>query len=793
MDSQDMKDVLQQLLDLSQRQRGRIAELEAEIRAGGQDEIAIVGAGVRLPGEVVDPESFWAFLSSGSRAVSRIPSNRLQVNRVHDPAGRQAGTSYVDHAGFLSDVEMFDADFFGISEREARSLDPQQRLLLETLWEAAERAGLPLDRAAGLDAGVFVGMMSSEYSDRSTKRPLRELDPYYGTGRGLCFASGRASYTFGLRGPSMTVDTACSSSLVALHYAVRSLRQRECRYAFVGAANLIFSGELMVSLCQSGALAPDGRSKPFLASANGYGRGEGVVTIAVMRLSDALDEGRPIMATIRGTAINHDGVSAGLTVPNGARQEEVIRAALRDAGTQPEDIGYVETHGTGTSLGDPIEAKALGSALAARVAGRTPVRLGTVKSRIGHLEAASGLASVVKTALILGKAMIPADLRPDDGPLSPLVDWSRLRLEVPDAPTPWADEHRLAGVSSFGLSGTNAHVIMGPPPARTAPTSASGPQVLCYSARSAAQLTELRTTLADRLENSTENLADIAYTLAAGRIHHPYRDAVVASSIAEAVRELRAVAAEQTGQAPAPATVRLRVGAQCAVLEIAAALSAVHPRASLAGTKDSGELARGLCLLWPGVEADTSHDGNTVELLAGDRRIVVAGPDVVPAAGFAAATALLYRLRHPVRVERLGAGPAVFVPSLPTYPWAHRRHWIDEVDDTGAVDAATEPSMPTAAPSQPTTTPSANGAGARGRSETQEWLYTELKAVLSATPELDADRSFLELGGDSFTAMLFLRSVEHEFGIAGSDYVLDGERPVRELLEELANQVVSAP
>ncbi|MEO1155339.1 MAG: polyketide synthase, partial [Pseudomonadota bacterium] len=388
MNAQDLRPLVEQQLALSRRLKARIKQLEDDRSAP----LAVVGLGMRFPGGITTPEQYWDFLTSDRDAVREIPEDRKGLRAVYDAQRDKPGASYVQHGCFLDNVDQFDARFFGISNREAEALDPQQRLLLETAWEAMERAGIPIRRGDRLPVGVFVGIMASEYGQRRTGQADKtEIDPYFGTGGGHCFAAGRVSYAMGFSGPAISVDTACSSSLVALHLAAQSLRQKECRYAIVGGTNLMFSGDLMISLCQSGALAPDGRCKTFTKDADGYGRGEGIGALALMRLSDAEADGHPILAVLRGTATNHDGASSGLTVPNGAAQRDVIKAALADGRIDPTEIGMVEAHGTGTELGDPIEANALDAVLGTG-AGQRSAKLcvGNVKTRIGHLEAASG-------------------------------------------------------------------------------------------------------------------------------------------------------------------------------------------------------------------------------------------------------------------------------------------------------------------------------------------------------------------------------------------------------------------
>ncbi len=422
MELDDVRALMQEQLKLSRDLKARVRELEGARHAP----LAVVGTALRLPGGLRTPQEYWDFLLGDQEALTAIPQDRPGLRAVYDARQDHPGTSYVDRGGFLSGIAEFDPNFFGISRREADALDPQQRLLLETAWEAMERAGIAIRRQERLDAGVFVGIMTADYTDRLAGQDDKSgIDPYYGTGGGHSMAAGRVSYAMGLSGPAISVDTACSSALVALHTAAQSLRRDECRYALVGGANIFFSPDLMVSLCQSKALAPDGRSKAFLDSADGYGRGEGVGMVVLMRLADAEREGRPILAVLRGTAVNHDGASSGLTVPNGPAQQEVLRAALADAGVAAQDVGYVETHGTGTALGDPIEAGALDAVLGSGAPGRrTPVAIGSVKARIGHLESAAGIAALIKVVLMLGHGRIPASVTEADASLG----WRRPSL-----------------------------------------------------------------------------------------------------------------------------------------------------------------------------------------------------------------------------------------------------------------------------------------------------------------------------------------------------------------------------
>ena len=497
MELNDVRALMEDQLKLSRSLKARIRELEDAQHAP----LAVVGTALRLPGGLTTPEEYWDFLLSDADVLGGIPAERPGLRAVYDPRPDRPGSSYVDRGGFLNDIAGFDPGFFGISQREAEALDPQQRLLLETSWEAMERAGIAVRRQDRLRAGVFVGIMSSEYGERLAGREDKSgIDPYYGTGGGHCMAAGRISYVMGLSGPAVSVDTACSSSLVALHLAARSLRQQECDYALVGGANLVLSPDLMVSLCQSRALAADGRSKSFLAEADGYGRGEGVGMLLLMRLDQAQREHRPVLAVLRGSAVNHDGASSGLTVPNGPAQQEVIRTAYADARVDPAEVGWVEAHGTGTSLGDPIEAGALDAVAGSGAAGRRlPLAIGSVKSRIGHLEAAAGLAGLIKVVLMLRHGIIPAALGAEDGELNPYVPWDRTRLTVPRQSAEWPAGYpdRIAGISAFGMSGTNAHAVLAAAPSpvgqaeQAEQVRESGSELLVLSARNADSLYEL--------------------------------------------------------------------------------------------------------------------------------------------------------------------------------------------------------------------------------------------------------------------------------------------------------------
>ncbi len=516
--------------------RARLQRVEEQQR----DPIAIVGLGCRFPG-AENPDAFWTLLHEGRDAIRDVPADRWDADRLFDPDPDAAGKLYARRGGFLDGVDLFDARFFGINPREAASMDPQQRLLLEVSWEALEDAGQAPDRLIGQPVGVFVGMGAGDYLLRQVKGLESErVDVYLGTGGSAAVASGRLSYVYGFQGPSITIDTACSASLVAVHLACQSLRARECRMALAGGASLMLMPELTMSFCRARMLAPDGRCKTFDAAADGYVRSEGCGVVVLKRLSDALATGDRVLAVIRGSAVNQDGRSSGLTVPNGPAQEAVVREALAQARLAPSQVSYVEAHGTGTSLGDPIELGALGSVFREGRPSNRPLAVGSVKTNIGHLEAAAGIAGLIKVVLALGRGVIPPHLHLRQP--NPLVDWTHQPLSVPTVATPWPDSEgpRVAGVSSFGFSGTNAHVIVEQAPARPPlPAQTTELNVLPLSAKTADALKEVATRTLRRLESSDASFGDICFTAGTGRAHFGHRLGIVSDSTAGGAAALR--------------------------------------------------------------------------------------------------------------------------------------------------------------------------------------------------------------------------------------------------------------
>ncbi|MER5886562.1 SDR family NAD(P)-dependent oxidoreductase [Streptomyces sp. NPDC001941] len=509
----------------------------------GDEPLAVVGVGLRMPGDAHDLDTLWDVLAEARDTVTTVPADRFDIAAHYDPDPDAEGTTYARHGSFLDDVSRFDAAFFGISPREAEPMDPQHRLLLEAAWNSLEHAGIRPRELRDSRTGVFVGAGVGEYGKyRQGGAP----DTYTLTGTLPSFNAGRLSYHLGLQGPALSLDTACSSSLVALHLACESLRNDECELALAGGVQVLADPGAFVALSRSHALAPDGRSKTFSADADGYGRGEGVGVVAVMRLSDALAQGREVLGVIRATAINHDGASSGITAPNGTSQQKVIRAALDSAGLAPADVDYVECHGTGTPLGDPIEVQALAAVYGEGRAPGAELGLGTAKSVIGHLESAAGIAGLCKVLASFRKNALPATV--NSTPRNPNIAWDDLPVRVVDALEPWTGgggRVRRAGVSSFGLSGTNAHVIVEEPPAVETPVEAEsveGPLPVVLSGQTEEALREQAGRWADWLSaNPGARLADVAATAALHRTHFEQRASVVASDVAGLVEGLRAV------------------------------------------------------------------------------------------------------------------------------------------------------------------------------------------------------------------------------------------------------------
>ena len=528
-----VKRAIAEIRDL--RSRLAAAELSAH------EPIAVVGMGMRFPGGVHDADSYWQLLSEGIDAIREVPAERWSADALYDTDPETPGRMNTRWGGFLDDVDQFDHAFFGISPREAESLDPQQRLLLEVTWEALEHASIPAERLFASRAGVFLGIANSDYMRMLLADPDL-IDTYTTTGNALSIAAGRLAYVLGTTGPAISVDTACSSSLVAVHLAIQSLRNRECDLALAGGVNLILAPELTINFSMARMMASDGRCKTFDAAADGYVRSEGCGMVVLKRLSDARSAGDNVLAIIRGSAVNQDGRSGGLTAPNGPSQEHVIRDALEAAQVDAAQVGYVEAHGTGTLLGDPIEIGAIGAALCAGRDESRPLLVGSVKTNIGHTESAAGIAGLIKVVLMLRHRAVPAHLHLSE--LNPHIAGYALPIEVPTAMTDWpSDELRVAGVSSFGLSGTNAHIVLEEAPtaelvAATQTSADDPPPILTISARGDDALDALARRYVLLLRSAESEFVGVARSSNVGRSHLSHRLAVVAHDTAEAIEQL---------------------------------------------------------------------------------------------------------------------------------------------------------------------------------------------------------------------------------------------------------------
>jgi epothilone polyketide synthase D len=539
------KYLLSDVLRLAEPSRAQPA---AAVVVAADEAIAIVGIGCRFPGGVTDPESFWRLLDQGIDAITEVPRDRWDIDEWYDPDPDALGKMTTRWGGFLPDLERFEPSFFGISPREAVSVDPQERLLLETTWEAIEHAGIRPDTLMGSRTGVYMGLCGTEYQNR-VMADARAIDAYAMLGTAHSTIVGRLSYWLGLKGPNMPIDTACSSSLVAVHLACQALRNGECDLAFAGGANVILSPEGTVYFSRLRAMSPTGRCHTFSADADGYVRSEGAGVVLLERLSDALERGRRVLAIIRGSAVNQDGRSNGLTAPNGPSQQAVIQEALRRAGIAPSRVGYVECHGTGTPLGDPIEVQALAAALGGGRSADQPLRIGALKSNIGHTEGAAGVGGLIKATLALQHGRIPKSLhftRPN-----PHIAWHELPVQVASEPLDWVRDGaaRVAGVSSFGISGTNAHVVLeeAPSPESSLPETARSAELVVLSAKTPAGLAAAAGKLCEHLEAHPElALGDVAHSLVATRSLHEQRLVLPVESRAALIELLRAAAAGET-------------------------------------------------------------------------------------------------------------------------------------------------------------------------------------------------------------------------------------------------------
>ncbi|HEV7581462.1 MAG TPA: type I polyketide synthase, partial [Mycobacterium sp.] len=542
-----MRSVFSRIRDMTAEQRTALSEEFARAaRTTTAEPVAVVGIGCRFPGNVTSPECFWELMVEGRNAISGIPADRWDAEAFYDADPLTPGHMTTKWGGFVPDIAGFDAEFFGITPREAASMDPQQRMLLEVTWEALEHAGIPTDSLSGSRTGVMMGVYFNEYQSMVASSPDR-VDAYTGTGSSHSITAGRISYLLGLRGPAAAVDTACSSSLSAIHLACQSLRARETDLALAGGVSVTLRPETQIAISAWGLLSPHGRCASFDAAADGFVRGEGAGVVVLKRLTDAVRDGDQVLAVVRGSAVNQDGRSNGITAPNTAAQCDVIADALRSADVAPESVNYVESHGTGTALGDPIEFEALAATYGR---GGGSCALGAVKTNIGHLEAASGVAGFIKAVLAVQRGHIPPNLHFSQW--NPAIDAEPTRLFIPVENTPWPSDSgpRRAAVSSFGLGGTNAHAIVEQGPELVPVTGdAPNPEVstLVVSGKTAQRVAVTASVLADWMQGAGAQvaLADVAHTVN----HHRARQAKFATVVARdrvcAIEGLRALAAGQ--------------------------------------------------------------------------------------------------------------------------------------------------------------------------------------------------------------------------------------------------------
>jgi acyl transferase domain-containing protein/NAD(P)-dependent dehydrogenase (short-subunit alcohol dehydrogenase family)/acyl carrier protein len=521
-----MSDPLAKMIaTLSPEKKAKLASL---LRIG-REPIAVLGLSCRFPGGSDGPDAFWRLLESGTDGVKEVPADRWPIDEYYHPDPQAPGKMYTRWAGFLDEVDKFDAGFFGISPREAARMDPQQRIFLEVAWEALEDAGQSLDTLSGSPVGVFTGVCANDYCAIQFG-DLDALDAYVATGNAHSIVANRLSYLLDFVGPSVAVDTACSSSLVAVHLACQSLHAGDCSTAVVGGVHLILTPHGHIIFSKAQMMAPDGRCKAFDARADGFARGEGCGVVVLRRLSDALAANDPIRAVILGSAVNQDGRSNGLMAPSGLSQQEVIRRAHQQANVDPEQIEYIEAHGTGTSLGDPIEIEALAEVFGPPRPDGSTCAIGAVKTNIGHLEAAAGIAGLIKAVLSLEREVIPPNLHFKS--LNPNIALERMPFAIPTSPIPWPSNGRprYVGVSSFGFGGTNAHALLGAASARERLTGSQEPRrlhMLALSARAPDSLRELATAYRDYLTSSPPAIGDVCYTAAVRRTHHKHRIAVL--------------------------------------------------------------------------------------------------------------------------------------------------------------------------------------------------------------------------------------------------------------------------
>ncbi|MEZ5053944.1 MAG: type I polyketide synthase, partial [Chitinophagales bacterium] len=529
-------EIYKQQLEEVHKQLAETQQALNKLHTEKNEPIAIIGMAMRLPGKIKNAKDLWHVLVNGIDCIEEIPANRWDKDALYDPNPNAAGKLYIKEGGFIEDIEMLDGPFFNISPIELESTDPQQRILLEVTHEAFENAGIDVNTLIGSDTGVFIGIDNVDYEMKQVRSADYKLvSGYCYTGTGPTGASGRISYTMGLRGPCMTIDPACSSALTCTHVAMQALRNKDCKIAVVGAASIISEPAQSLNFCRLGALSPEARCKSFDDAANGYIRSEGVCAMIIKKLSDAQQDGDNILAIIKGSAVNQDGKSKRLTAPSTAAQGLMHEAALKNAQLQPTDIDYIEAHGTGTKVGDPVEVRGLMLAYQQHRNKEKPLLIGAIKSNIGHMECNAGMASMFKVILGLQHNIIPKSIhfyKPNT-----LIDWENIPLKVVNENQPWNRENgkiRYAGVSGFGATGSNAHVIIGDAPEPlillNKQTLRNDIYILPLSAKDEQALIELAKKYADFIKESTHPLEDICAMVSLRRAHFDLRETFIAPS-----------------------------------------------------------------------------------------------------------------------------------------------------------------------------------------------------------------------------------------------------------------------
>jgi acyl transferase domain-containing protein len=716
-------------------------------RSSNEGAIAIVGIGCRFPGGGEGPERFWRLLDRGTDVIGEVPPERWSLERYHDPDPDAVGKTYTRWGGFLSGIDQFDTELFGIAPREALAMDPQQRLLLEVSFEALEHAGLSMKSVQATPTGTFVGIMGNDYLQRlkSVSGELRsQIDPYIATGNAFSVAAGRISYVFGLKGPTLVTDTACSSSLVAIHLASRALKSGECDLALAGGVNLQLSPEPTILSSRLRALSPTGRCKTFDASADGYVRGDGCGVVVLKRLEDAKAQGDRILAVILSSAVNHDGRSNGLTAPNGPSQEALIRTALEEAGVAPHEVAYVETHGTGTPLGDPIEVRALANVLGEGRPSDRPLIIGSVKTNIGHTEGAAGVAGVIKAVLSLNHDRIPPHLHFEKP--NPYIPWSELPVQVaPRTGSPWPKwaRRRIAGVSSFGISGTNAHLVLEAPEANVERTPPRTVQLLPISAHSKAALEECVRRYGSHL-SATESSRDALCASSGARAAFVHRVAVVGANLEELSTALESARpAEAPGASPRVGLYMPKgITAEGKLLQswglVPAATAEFEEEMRRAPEVD----------LWLEISPRPSGVG-AIHVTEGDERSLLR------------AVAELYMKGVDFDWRRF-FGPIPRV-ELPPYPFQRSRYWIEDADEKAA------PSSPAAVKEKTSgaVVEAIRKAHPNRRSILiADYVQREVSRALGkpAGELVGLDQGFFELGMDSLMAVELMKRMEAEIG-----------------------------